>query len=63
MSSYTPRLCENCAFYLRGYCKRLPPVPVFYDGCIVTVFPEVKTGEWCGEFQHLPGYRDREFRT
>lgn len=50
--------CKNCMFFKyhysdQGHCVRFPP-QVIYDSCqdnYPSVSPEVKEGDFCGEFR------------
>lgn len=53
-----PNICEYCRFFdtynnAKGLCRRYPPSVVSseYSVSELTVYPEVTTDDWCGEFK------------
>jgi hypothetical protein len=37
---------------VRGDCRRLPPVPIpSENNVVVSLFPDVRDRDWCGEFE------------
>lgn len=52
--------CDKCYFFEagetgenKGWCLRLPPVPVFADDIIISSQAETDPVEWCGEYKSL----------
>lgn len=51
--------CENCKFFIGwpqsiyGKCVRYPPVGMRQEAPKSTAWPDVKIGEWCGEFKAI----------
>jgi len=49
--------CHTCRFVLMedraeaGFCRRSPPMPVFFDGEIEYTYPVVSPDDWCGEYK------------
>lgn len=51
-------VCGTCIFFNResiqdktGQCRRNPPLVFFAGYDPATFFPEVRIGEWCGEYK------------
>lgn len=52
--------CETCRFaeptvtddeFLVMECRRFPPTTIVIDDDPMRLWPQVATGEWCGEFR------------
>lgn len=55
--------CENCKFYVYPQCRKKAPIVLVYDSIgIITRWPEVYKGDWCGEYEKTnlkePGSND-----
>lgn len=49
-----PEMCVNCKYYSAdNQCRRYPPVVVVWDDVPATVWPDIYSTNWCGEFKDV----------
>jgi hypothetical protein len=48
----TAPCCANCRYYVAATCHRNPPQILRISTDNVSIWPQVGTADWCGEFNH-----------